>query len=148
MEHDAELFMLFNQMFEQVPAKYTTSPTGKPQVRDYHHMLQMINAIMTKAPEFDTSGLVGLPINAILDWSMGTTGGFTAFLNEKVNAQLKKVLNEWGVFLKSDASCEVLSDQWWFSEEALKALCAMDPYVKDDSMDPKQNFIDNFKCDP
>lgn len=35
IEEDAELFMLFNQMFEQVPAKYTLSPAGKPQVRDY-----------------------------------------------------------------------------------------------------------------
>lgn len=148
IEHDAEIFMLFNQMFEQVPAKYTMSPTGKPQVRDYHHMLQMINAVMTKAPEFDSSGLVGLPINAILDWSMGTTGGFAAFLNKKVNAQLKKVLNEWGIFLKSYESCEVLSDKGWLSEAALKALCAMDPYVDIDSIDPKQNFIDNFKCDP
>jgi phosphatidylserine decarboxylase len=148
IENDAELFMLFNQMFEQVPAKYTMSPAGKPQVRDYHHMLQMINAVLTKAPEFDSSGLVGLPINAILDWSMGTTGGFTAFLNDKVNVQLKRILNEWGVFLKSQESCEVLSDQGWFSESALKALCAMDPYVKENSIDPKQNFIDNFKCDP
>lgn len=147
IEHDAELFMLFTQMFEQVPAKYTMSPAGKPQVRDYHHMLQMINAVMTKAPEFDSSGLVGLPINAILDWSMGTTGGFTAFLNDKVNVHLKRILNEWGVFLKSAESCEVLSDQGWFSEGALKALSAMDPYRKDSS-DPKQNFIDNFKCDP
>lgn len=148
IENDAEIFMLFNQMFEQVPAKYTMSPAGKPQVRDYHHMLQMINVVMTKAPEFDSSGLVGLPINAILDWSMGTTGGFAAFLNKKVNAQLKKVLNEWGVFLKSKDSRYVLSDQGWFSEEALKALSTMDPYLKKGSIDPKQNFIDNFKCDP
>lgn len=148
IEHDAEIFMLFNQMFEQVPAKYTMSPMGKPQVRDYHHMLQMINAIMTKAPEFNSSGLVGLPINAILDWSMGTTGGFAAFLNQKVNVQLKRILNEWGVFLKSRKSCDVLSDKGWLGEEGLKALAAMDPYLKEGSKDPRQNFMDNFKCDP
>ncbi|MFA6189759.1 MAG: phosphatidylserine decarboxylase family protein [Sulfuricurvum sp.] len=147
IEHDAEIFMLFNQMFEQVPAKYNMSPTGKPQVRDYHHMLKMINAVMTKAPEFDSSGLVGLPINAILDWSMGTTGGFAAFLNKKVNIQLKRILNEWGIFLKSSDSCDVLTDKGWLGEEALKALAAMDPYAQENSPDPKQNFIDNFKCD-
>jgi phosphatidylserine decarboxylase len=148
IEDDPELYMLFNQMFEQVPAKYTMSPSGKPQVRDYHQMLQMINAVMTKAPEYNSSGLVGLPINAILDWSMGTSGGFAAFLNIKVNAQLKKILNEWGVFLKSKESREVLNEKGWFSEEGLKGLCAMDPFLDTDTIDPKQNFIDNFKCDP
>ncbi len=148
IEDDAEIFMLFNQMFEQVPAKYKMSPEGRAQVRDYHHMLQMINAIMTKAPAFNSSGLVGLPINAILDWSMGTTGGFAAFLNKKVNIQLKRVLNEWGIFLKSKKSCDVLTDKGWFSEEALKALAAMDPYIKESLDDPRQNFTDNFKCDP
>ena len=40
IESDPELFMLFNQMFEQVPRKppYNKDPTGKPQVRDYRHM--------------------------------------------------------------------------------------------------------------
>ena len=53
IESDAEIYMLFNQMFTQVPHRppYNKSPTGKPQVRDYHHMLHLINAIMTKAPE-------------------------------------------------------------------------------------------------
>jgi len=102
IENDAEIYMLFNQMFEQVPKKppYNKDPTGKPQVRDYRHMLQLVNAIMTKAPVYNQTGLVGFPINAILDWSMGTIGGYAAFLNDKVNAQLKKVLNEWGRFLK------------------------------------------------
>lgn len=109
IENDAEINMFFHQMFSEVPKKYKTSPTGKPQVRDYHRMLRLINAILTRAPEFNETGLVGFPINAILDWSMGTTGGFAAFLNEKVNVQIKKVLNEWGVFLKSKESFYVLS---------------------------------------
>ena len=61
-------------MFSQVPNKppYNNDPSGKPQVRDYIHMLQLINHVMTNAPEFNKSGLVGFPINAILDWPMGT----------------------------------------------------------------------------
>ena len=37
IESDPEVFMLFNQMFEQVPRKppYNKDPTGAPQVRDY-----------------------------------------------------------------------------------------------------------------
>jgi phosphatidylserine decarboxylase len=138
IEGNPEIYMLFNQMFEQIPRKppYNKSPTGKPQVRSYQHMLQLLNGIMTKAPEFNETGLVGFPINAILDWSMGTEGGFTAFLNEKVNRQLKNVLNEWAIFLGSKHSCYVLSSnprKGWFGEDAKKAM---------------PDFDTEFECDP
>lgn len=136
IENDAEVYMLFSQMFKQVPLKYKTDPSGQPQVRDYHHMLELLNAIMTKAPEFNKSGLVGFPINAILDWSMGTTSGYAAFLNEKVNYHLKKVLNEWARFLGSADSCETLNDNehtGWFGEDAYDAM---------------PDFDKEFKCDP
>ncbi len=138
IENDAEIYMLFNQMFEQVPKKppYNKDPTGKPQVRDYRHMLRLVNTIMTKAPVYNQTGLVGFPINAILDWSMGTIGGFAAFLNDKVNAQLKKVLNEWGRFLSSSDSTYVLNKDphsGWFGADAQKAM---------------PNFDKEFICDP
>ncbi|MBV7280354.1 phophatidylserine decarboxylase associated domain-containing protein [Xanthomonas vasicola pv. musacearum] len=67
IEGDAQIYMLFHQMFEQVPHKQPCNryPTGKPQVRDYHLMLKLFDAIMTRAPEFNQTGLVGFPINAI-----------------------------------------------------------------------------------
>lgn len=39
IEGDAEIFMGFHQMFDQVPSKppYNADPTGKPQVRDYDY---------------------------------------------------------------------------------------------------------------
>ena len=82
-------------------AQFQTHPIGTPQVRDYKHMLELINGILTTAPTFNKTGLVGFPINAILDWPMGTPGGFAAFLNDKVNAQFKKILNAWATFLSS-----------------------------------------------
>lgn len=137
IEKDSEIYMLFHQMFEQVPKKspYNRDPMGKPQVRDYHHMLDLINAIMMTAPEFNKTGLVGFPINAILDWPMGTQGGFAAFLNDKVNAQLKKILNEWAKFLSSEKSCYVLNTEHngWFGSDAKKAM---------------PGFEKEFKCDP
>ncbi len=138
IESDPEIYMLFHQMFMQVPNKppYNLDPTGKPQVRDYLHMLQLINQVMTKAPEFNETGLVGFPINAILDWPMGTEAGASAFLNPKVNAQFKKILNEWAVFLSSPDSREVLGNDprsGWFGEDAKKAM---------------PNFVDDFICDP
>ncbi len=138
IENDPEIFMLFHQMFEQVPRKppYNKDPTGKPQVRDYRHMLRLVNHIMTKAPAFNESELVGFPINAIFDWSMGTTSGFAAFLNHKVNRQLKEVLNEWARFLGSSDSRYVLSKDprhGWFGEDAQKKM---------------PNFDKEFQCDP
>jgi phosphatidylserine decarboxylase len=138
IESDGEIYMLFHQMFEQVPRKppYNRDPAGKPQVRDYHHMLQLLNTVMTHAPEFDQSGLVGCPINTILDWPMGTAAGFAAFLNERVNAQLKKVLDGWARFLSSAESTYVLSEdphKGWFGSDARKAM---------------PNLVEEFKCDP
>ena len=66
IESDPELIMLFTQMFEQVPSTppFRNDPTGKPQIRDYQHMLLLINRIMTKAPEFNETDLVICFINA------------------------------------------------------------------------------------
>ncbi|HVN46115.1 MAG TPA: phosphatidylserine decarboxylase family protein [Steroidobacteraceae bacterium] len=127
IESDPAIFMLFSQMFEQVPRRppYDRDPTGKPQVRDYQHMLQLLNTILTHAPEFDRTGLVGCPMNTILDWSMGTAAGMAAFLNERVNAQLKKVLNAWARFLSSSDSTYVLGEhpqKGWFGADARAAM--------------------------
>jgi phosphatidylserine decarboxylase len=43
--------------------------------------------------------MVGVPINAIFDWPMGTSSGHNFFLDPDVNVCLKKVLNAWGKFL-------------------------------------------------
>jgi phosphatidylserine decarboxylase len=99
-------------------------------------MLQLLNTLMTHAPEFDQTGLVGCPINTIFDWSMGTAAGMAAFLNERVNAELKKVLNAWGRFLSSSDSTYVLSDhpqKGWFGADARKAM---------------PDFAREFRCDP
>ena len=37
---------------------------------------------------------------AVFDYAMGTPSGHAAFLDPDVNRMLKKVLNEWGKFLK------------------------------------------------
>lgn len=138
IESDARLYMLFNQMFEQVPRRppYDRDPTGKPQVRDYRQMLRLLNTILTHAPEFDRTGLVGCPINTIFDWSMGTAAGMAAFLDDKVNAQLKKILNTWARFLSSSDSAHVLNDhprKGWLGADALAAM---------------PDFASLFRCEP
>lgn len=98
IESDPQIYMYFHQMFEELPdsATYERTPTGSPQVRDYRQMLQLINHVLGTAPSFNETGLVGFPINAILDWPMGTTAGTNAFLDERVNERFKAILNEWG----------------------------------------------------
>ena len=48
IEGDAEIYMGFHQMFEQVPTEppYNEDPTGKPQVRD----AQLISAFDDSSP--------------------------------------------------------------------------------------------------
>jgi phosphatidylserine decarboxylase len=138
IEQDPELFMLFTQMFEQVPRKppYLSDPTGTSQVRDYPHMLRLMNRVLTQAPEFNHTGLVGFPINAILDWPMGTPAGTTVFLNDKVNRQLKKILNQWALFLNSPDSRHVLGEDphtGWFGRDAMAAM---------------PTFVEDFICNP
>lgn len=138
IEGDAQVFMWFNQMFEQVPKKppYNLDPMKRSQLRDYRQMLLVLNLIMTEAPEFNETDLVGFPINAILDWSMGTEAGIAAFLNDKVNQQLRSVLNEWARFLGSPDSCSVLNHDartGWLGEDAMQAM---------------PGFEQDFVCDP
>lgn len=103
---------------------------------------------MTTAPTWndkgDRMGMVGLPINAVLDWSMGTPAGFAFYLDPQVNAMLKKVLNVWGGFLMSPASAYVLDNNSsaWFGEVGTKELTATASLGKND-----RKFEEMFQCD-
>src|ERR1035437_5007684 len=127
IDNDPELYMLFTQMFEQIPRTplYLNDPVGNPQVRNYRDMLRLINQIITQAPEFNKTDLVGFPINAIVNWAMGTPAGTAAFLNKKVNRQLKKILAQWAMFLRSADSLAVLNnhpEKGWLGRDALQAM--------------------------
>jgi len=138
IEADPALYMYFHQMFAQVPHEppYDRTPGGAPQVRDYRHMIRLINHILGTAPVFNLTGFVGFPINAIIDWPMGTPAGVAAFLDPRINAQFKKILNEWGAFLMSPESRYVLSrhpKHGWFGRNARKQM---------------PGFVQDFVCDP
>ena len=136
IEGDPTLYMLFTQMFRQVPPRFKSTPLGDPRVRNYPTALALINQVLTTAPEYSRRGLVGFPINAILNWAMGTEAGFAAFVNEKVNAQLKRILDAWGAFLASPDSVYVLNDDarhGWLGKRAMQDM---------------PNFADTFVCNP
>lgn len=98
-------------------------------------MLRLFNLIIEEAPEFIEGEGVGFPINAILDWPMGTDAGFSAFLNPKVNAMFKKLLDTWATFLSSPDSRYVLTNEvnGWFGAAATKEM---------------PDFATTFVCDP
>ena len=151
IEGDTRLYLLCTSMFDQIPKKkvYAKDPNGKRQVRDYEHMLLLLNHLLTTAPPWDDKthkvGMVGLPINALLDWPMGTPSGFALFLDPQANAMWKKVLNVWGEYLSSPASAEHLGadSAGWFGETAIKDLSETANIGE-----TSHKFEDMFVCDP
>ena len=99
-------------------------------------MLSLISAAIEKAPVCDETDMVGFPINAILNWTMGVPAGFAAFRNEKVNAIFRKILDEYAAYLDSPASLSVINDSpaGWKSQAALAKLeMEQYPYVPGDT---------------
>lgn len=154
IETNTRVYMLIEGMLEEVPHKrpYRQDPTGHPEIRDYHHFLRVLNHLLTTAPSWTDKahrvGLVGLPINALLDWPMGTPSGYAAFLDPEINAMLKKILNAWGEFLRSPASANVLGSSalGWFGQTGygeLTAAAKIGPTAAENL-----EFHQMFKCDP
>jgi phosphatidylserine decarboxylase len=84
-------------------------------------LMVLIDSVMTLSLPFSTSGLVGCPINALLDWPMCMPGGFEFFQFSEVNAKLRAVLDRWSRFLDGPHSRRYLntcSPDGWFSAEA------------------------------
>lgn len=77
---------------------------------------------------------------------MGTSSGYAAFLDPEVNAHLKTILNEWGKFLMSPKSAEVLGThkQGWFGDVGTKDVMqvANGPYQT------SYKFEEFYQCDP
>ena len=134
VDKDPTLHMQYTQMFTEVTESQT--PMDTPQVQSYQVMFLLVNYIMLYwAPRYSDYGLVGFPINVILNWSMGTVNGYAAFLHKGANEYWMRVLNKWGEYLKSSKSCYVLNKEpWgWFGEPAQAAM---------------PDFEKEFECDP
>lgn len=132
IEGDPVMYMYFTQMFQQQPRFPPPPGSGDFKLKDYQQMLVVLNHILTTAPEYNETELVGFPINAILDFPMITPAGLAAFVEPRVNAMLKKVLSAWAVFLDSPDSLYVLntSSNGWMSSAARKAI-NIDEFVHD-----------------
>nr|KIR45183.1 phosphatidylserine decarboxylase [Cryptococcus bacillisporus CA1280] len=151
VERSTRLSMLFQLMFKQIPhnKEYLKDAAGNSQVRDFGHLLRLLNHIISTAPIWTKGavnvGLVGVPVTALLDWPMGTTAGFCVFQDPTVNEHLKKILDVWGEFLSSPESAHALSDneRGWFGPVGLPALEKIANVGK-----TSYTFEQFYKCDP
>ena len=168
VEMDSVLSGNMEAMFKEAMLYRGTDPLGDAAVEDFDEFLRLLNHIMTEAPEFtecpDTSGadapcgLIGFPINALLDWPMATSFGYTVFSNALVNQQFKKILGHWSQYLISEESRSVLVEDHpdripkviaWLSDTAQKEMVDVACQASDDQ-DACQDmrFEDFFICDP
>ena len=75
------------------------------------------------SPDSDVIDLIGFPINAILDWPMGTMSGYDFFTRPSVDTQWKAVLDHLKNLLSSPDSLSVLSpEKGWQSADAINIL--------------------------
>jgi len=78
IEGNSRIYMYFTQMWEEIPTKppYNKDPTGSKQIRDYNHMLNVLNHTFEGAPEWTDAaqavGMVGVPMCAVFDYAMAT----------------------------------------------------------------------------
>ncbi|MCJ1365202.1 hypothetical protein MMC16_004323 [Acarospora aff. strigata] len=152
IEADVTLKILVSLMFMEVPVKelysHNRDPDLEPQVRDYQHMLQLLNHITDSAPKWsqtaDQTGLIGFPINAILDAPMNTQSGNAFFLRPDVNEQWANILRKWGEYLSTPESASVLTDapDGWLSQTALRELA-----VQGNNGGTKYSFNELYICD-
>jgi phosphatidylserine decarboxylase len=128
IDTDPVVRMHLNQMIAQVPQ---SKHYRQRHLKDVPQLLRLINEVLTMAPEFGDNA-VTLPLNAILDWTMGTPAGFAAFRDPRVNTMLTKVLTAWCEFLSGPDSRYVLNDSpsGWKSAAAQRAV-GIEQFVHD-----------------
>lgn len=168
VETDPVLYFTAEAMFKEAALLRQQTPLGTPEVKDFDDFLMLLNGVMTQAPEFtecpDSSsgadepcGLLGFPINALLDWPMATSFGYDFFANALVNQQFKKILNFWSEFLVSEASRAVLVESFpdrtpkvlaWLSSTARQDMVNVACQASDDPACRQQPFEHFFNCDP
>lgn len=99
-------------------------------------------------------GEVGLPINTMLNWPMGTVSGLKFFADARVNAALREVLGSWGGYLASSQSRETMGG--WMGKvgkEVMAEAANLDreegkgkEVTKKKKMKKKLNFEEIYVC--
>lgn len=164
---DPVLNLNVDTMFKEAAILRQQTPLGTPEVEDFDEFLTLLNGIMTTAPQYtecpnsdgeEPCGLIGFPINALLDWPMATNFGYEVFSNQLVNQQFKKIFSYWSSFLVSEESRYVLIES--FPEQTPKVLAWLSSTARQEMVDVacqasddptacrEQPFEHFFNCDP
>jgi phosphatidylserine decarboxylase len=153
IESKAEIQKLASGMWEEAPIIYTEDKDflSKKLVRDYNHMLQLLNVVVQEvAPSWCsiglTSGLVGAPFATILQWAMGTESGFAFFRRTDVNEKFKLLMNTWrdDVLMTAKSQYVLTSGKnGWLSKDAMAVL-----ERESNQIGEELRFDELFKCDP
>jgi len=137
IDDDPVVRMYLTQMIEQAPSvKRPANPDLFFQVnlKSIQQLLRLLDHVLGRSLPFGgrDDPFVGFPINAILDWCMGTPAGNAAFRDHAVNAMFRKILNAFGNYLSSSESRYVLNDSptGWKCAEAI-ATTGMADFVYD-----------------
>lgn len=138
IESDPVLTMNFTLMFQQQPLFPPPPGSGDVKIANYEQMLVVINHVLGTAPEFNETGMVGFPINAILDYPMITPAGLATFTMPQVNEMFAKVLHVWTEFLDSPESRYILNDGpgGWFSPAAREQI-----HLEEFQLDPDAPYL-------
>lgn len=166
------LLSLANSMFAEALAKAPITPLGQPSVVDFDEFVLLLNVIMqtapeafqnkntTPPPEYAPAGLIGFPINALLNWPMATDSGYDFFSNMLVNSSFRAILVFWSQYLVSPASTYVLTEAprqispttvalpWLGSDAQAEMVSVAQQALGDGSNPTPSTFSDIFTCDP
>jgi phosphatidylserine decarboxylase len=123
------LLKLANDMFNEASNKYPEDPVGSCAIKSFKEFIAVLGLVIQSGPEFfkkaepeTAMGLIGFPINALVDWPMGTVSGYEFFLQSQVNEALRGVLCSWARFLGTPDSKTCLDG--WLSETAQELIAA------------------------
>jgi phosphatidylserine decarboxylase len=167
VKSDRVLHAQVEAMFAEACQHEKLTPLGQVEVRTFEQFLQLLNGIMTTAPEayqdipsHEPSGLIGFPINALLDWPMATASGYDVFANALVNQQFKKILAYWSQFLRAKESRYVLTERAsrldpetlivpWLGDLAQSQMVQVAASAVGEGPNPTPyRFEEIFNCDP
>lgn len=123
---DEVLNYLSNSAFQQnaniLAANQSTVEAPIPRLRDLDDLLNAFNAILDEAPQFIDDDLVGLPFSAVIVAIDATLSGSTLLRLPMFNEEMKPILEQWSVFLRTPESASGFSveGEQWLSPTAKK----------------------------
>jgi phosphatidylserine decarboxylase len=120
LENNPIEMQYMNTMISSIPNK----DRYKNHAKTLEELFRKLNNVLTEAPNFNKTALVGTPLSGILIWTMGSPEGFAAYRRDKINEMFGKILHEYKKFLDSPDSRYVLnkSKSGWFGKDASKVV--------------------------